>query len=340
MERRRRLVVSLALQEVTDALAEIEGNASVSGSRSPGADPDEFAGRGQRIQHVGAEAGDPGRQDHIVEQTPRQRQALQLRYGLAQPSQALLRCLDAVPARKKEGERRAIDGCNLVAEPGQVAALESAQHICVAPIRLGAARAYLPAHELTAHCERLEYGQHLRSSQAKAQGYVIGQERAAMAREALQQQFECILDRLEECIRYAARWHDAQRVPVKRGVGGSDEALVTGNRYLDGAPGRDEFVEPGQRVVAGTRRQFVFAEIADTPQHVMQVVGIACAVVLRAELQVVFELLEYTGIDQVAEFGLTEQFRQQAAIQRQRLGLAFGERRVLLVQVRSDVGKD
>ena len=58
---------------------------------------------------------------------------------------------------------------------------------------------------------------------------------------------------------------------------------------------------------------------------------------LGPELEVVLDLLERAGVDQVAKLLLPEQLAQQIAIERQRRRAALGVRRVALVHVRRDV---
>ena len=58
---------------------------------------------------------------------------------------------------------------------------------------------------------------------------------------------------------------------------------------------------------------------------------------LGPKLEVVLDLLERAGVDQVAELLLPEQLAQQLAVERQRRRAPLGVRRVALVHVRRDV---
>ena len=58
-------------------------------------------------------------------------------------------------------------------------------------------------------------------------------------------------------------------------------------------------------------------EVADAPQHVVQRVGVARPQALGAVLQVVLDLLERAGVDEVAQLLLPEQLAQQVAVEGQ-----------------------
>ena len=59
----------------------------------------------------------------------------------------------------------------------------------------------------------------------------------------------------------------------------------------------------------------------------------------RKVLQFVFEPVEHISFDEFPEFGLAEELAKQRAIECQRLRLALGERRVLLVEISRDVSE-
>ena len=72
-------------------------------------------------------------------------------------------------------------------------------------------------------------------------------------------------------------------------------------------------------------------------QHVVQPVAARGAGQLGAALQVVFDALERSRVDQLAQLLLAEQLAQQVAVERQRGGAALGVGRVALVHVGGDV---
>ena len=71
----------------------------------------------------------------------------------------------------------------------------------------------------------------------------------------------------------------------------------------------------------------------------MDLVGIPRPAAIGEVLQLGLQLGEHVGIYQLPQLRLAEQLIEQVAIERQRLRLALGERRVLLIDVRRDIGE-
>ena len=110
----------------------------------PGADPDELAGRAELVELLGPVAGHAARQHLRLPERHRQREPLQRDERLAQRRAPV----DAVPARQEAAERRLLDRLDLAPQRGERRAAQPPQHVGVAPLALGAARAQLAADEL------------------------------------------------------------------------------------------------------------------------------------------------------------------------------------------------
>ncbi len=78
-------------------------------------------------------------------------------------------------------------------------------------------------------------------------------------------------------------------------------------------------------------------EVSNTTQHVVQPIATRRPCDLRAVLQIVFDALQGTGVDQLTQLLLAQQLAQQIPVERQRGGLALGVRRVALVHVRRHI---
>ena len=86
--------------------------------------------------------------------------------------------------------------------------------------------------------------------------------------------------------------------------------------------------------------QLVEGEITHRAQEIVQLVAITGLAVGMEPLQLGLDLGQDVRIQQLAQLGLPQQLAEQTAVEGQGLGLAFGQGRVLVVQVRGDVGED
>ena len=110
----------------------------------PGPDPDDLAGRAERVERGRLVAGHAARQDLGLPERDRQRAAP----GAARaPRAACARAVDAVPAGQEAAERRLLGGLDLAAQARERRAPEPPQHVRVAPLALDAARPQLAADE-------------------------------------------------------------------------------------------------------------------------------------------------------------------------------------------------
>ena len=77
-------------------------------------------------------------------------------------------------------------------------------------------------------------------------------------------------------------------------------------------------------------------QVADSAQHVVQLVAAARSSPVGQVLQVQLDIGQHAGIEQLAQLLGAEQVAQQVAVERQSSGPPFGERRVALVHVGGD----
>ena len=124
----------LRRQQPRQMIGEVQRDAAVALAERLDADPDDFAGRRDRVEIGRIVAVDPRRQDLGLEDRRRQRRALQLldrveqRVGAAPPPD------DPLPRRREPAEHRLIDRLDLVAQLGERAAPQHAQHAGVGPL--------------------------------------------------------------------------------------------------------------------------------------------------------------------------------------------------------------
>ena len=108
-----------------------------------GADPGDLAARAQRVEMLGAVAGNAPRQHLRLPERSRQRERLQRHERLAQRRAAV----DAVPAGQEPRERGGLDRLDLAPERRERRTAQPPQDVGLAPLALGAAGPKLAAHE-------------------------------------------------------------------------------------------------------------------------------------------------------------------------------------------------
>ncbi len=203
------------LAEHGGVLAEVEGDAV-----EAGADPDDLAARAERVEVLGPVAGHAPRQQLGLPQRDGQRQRLQRDERLAQRRAAV----DPVPRRQEARERLLLDRLDLAAQRRERRAPQAAQHVGVAPLALGAARAKLAAHEQLVALELGEHRRRRRGRSARSPRAVVNGPRPL--REAQDELAQRLRPALEEHVGQARRRHHAERVAVAAGVLGGDQALL------------------------------------------------------------------------------------------------------------------
>ena len=134
-------------REQLDPVAEEQADAAVVGAERARADPHQLARRAQLVEHRRAVAVDPRREHVALEHRRRDRDALQLFDRFDQRVGAAPAPTDALPGGEEPDERRRVDGLDLVAQRGERAPAQRAQHAGVAPLALDAAGPELAVHD-------------------------------------------------------------------------------------------------------------------------------------------------------------------------------------------------
>src|SRR6185312_14417359 len=154
---------------------------------------------------------------------------------------------------------------------------------------------------------------------------LAGRERPARAGEAPHERVQRLVVGLEKDLRQATRRHRADGVAVPPGVLGRDQALLAGHSH-------PHSTALGQQRPGQVLRVLTLAQVAAPPQQVVQLVGRA-----RLAAELALDLVERARVDQLAQLLLAEQLAQQVPVERQRLRLALGRGRVVLVHIGGDV---
>ena len=146
------------------------------------------------------------------------------------------------------------------------------------------------------------------------------------------------VDRLGAHGRQADRDGDAERVAQPTGVLGRAHALLAADATEEGAPLRDQLLDPRlhRRTVDGAQAELVERERAEETQQVVHLVDVAGQPTLDQALQLQLEVGQHVGVDELAQLLGAEQVAQQVAVEREGGGPALGQRRVALVHVHGD----
>ncbi len=310
--------------------------------------------------------GDARRQDPRLELRERQGHALEAGDRVAQGAEPAARLIEAVPAGRNAANEAAEAGATCARSPGQRAAAQLPEHLGIARVDAGAAGAQRAAHELAARLEEREHRLELRRGHAPASGGLGGRERRVRARPARDERFERLRRRLEQHRRQAraaaprrGRRGSARRprprsaaprrrfapprsagspgasAPLRRASGRSRPPLRP--RRPESAGGRPCGAirwprSGGVAVQRRARRQLGRRQIAEPPQQIVQLVGVARPPARGQLLQLRLHLGQDLGVEQIAQLAAADQLAEQVPVQRQRLRLALGERRVALVE--------
>ena len=121
-------------------IGEVQRDAAVAFAERLDADPDDFAGAHQRVEHPRCVVVYARRQDFALEDGRRDGGALQLLDRIEQRLEPASTRADAVPRHEKAAERFGIDRLDLVAQPCKRSPAKAAQHVGIDPLAFGAAR--------------------------------------------------------------------------------------------------------------------------------------------------------------------------------------------------------
>ena len=134
-------------REQLDAVAEEEAHPAVVGAERARAGPHQLAGRAELVEHRGPVALDARGQHVALEHRHRDRDALELLDRLDERVGAAPAAADALPRGEEPHERGGVDRLDLVAQRGERAAPQRAEHARVAPLALAAAGPELAVHD-------------------------------------------------------------------------------------------------------------------------------------------------------------------------------------------------
>ena len=110
----------------------------------------------QLVEQVGPVAADPGRQHVDLERRGGDRRALEQRERVEERVGAVAGRVHAVPRGQEPGQHLGVDRLDLVAQAGEAAAPDPAQHPGVAPLALGAVGPELAPHDAVGVDQRLQ----------------------------------------------------------------------------------------------------------------------------------------------------------------------------------------
>ena len=322
-------------------IGEIERDAAVALAEPLEPHPHHLARRHQRVEHRRAVVGDARREDVAFQHRGRHRGALELLDRVEQRLEAAPLRPDPLPRHHETAERIGLDRLDLLAQFCQRAPAQAPEHVRLHPLALGAARPELAFDEAPGFREPLQQRPRHRHTQPIACCQLRHGEGAVRAGETHGEVASGVAHRLEQGLGQPRREGCAQRIAVARHVLHRDVARLAGHRQSDQTPCPHEL---GYGLCgAGKGRaldDLIEGEIADANQQVVDGVGAARLVAVFQVLQAPLELGERVRIQQVAKFGVAQQFAQLRLIDRQRLRAPLGQRRVAVVDVVGDIAEE
>ena len=320
---------------------EIERDAAVAIADLFEADPDDFTGGHDGVEIAGAIVGDARGENFAFEFGDEKRGALEIFDGVEKRVEATAARGDSLPARGEAREGALLDGFDFAAEAGEALAANLLEDFGVAPFLMLAARAEFAFEEFSFAVKRAKNGVDLRGLQCVARGEFLRGEWAVGARVAADEFAERIFAGGEEDFGEAGRERSAECVAIAAGVFDGDEAGFAGDSNADGAARVGEIGDRGcDRGRRGTRGDFGFGEVAVFEEEVVDAVGVAGLIVGLERLEAAFDFVDGVLVEEFAEVGVAEDFLELRLIDRERLGAAFGERGVAVVDVVGDVGEE
>ena len=312
------------------------GSGSISGAPSAGAStsqpsplgqrtragPDDLARRGQLVEQGGGEAGYPPGQDERLQCGRGHRRAgqplhhLQDRPGVGPPPPAAAGTgtrpavsrgrepADPVPGGQEPGQYLRRDRLRLLAQPGQAAAAQQAQHLRVAPLgpaRRRAGRQELALDHAAAGREPPQRHRHHGGAQRVPPGHRGRGERAVRPRVPGHQVAQWVGDRLGERLGHAHRQRNPRasrsRAFLDRGPHGLPrDRTWTARRAVARSASHESEAAPS------THREATSAAVSGPgcAQQVGDALQVPAAAALRQVLQVTLDLVDHGGIEQLA----------------------------------------
>ncbi len=319
-----------------DLVGEAQAHPPITLADRSGTEPDHLAARAQLVERRRPESVDAGRKQIALDRRRHQRSARQHPDGVDQCFGTAARGGDAVPGRQEPRQRLGFDRLDLAAQRGQRAPSQLAQHVGVAPLALHTVGAELAPHQALVVGQRLDRTLDAFERGTEPTRHVVGEERPVRASEAGDELFERAWHRIGEGRRETDRQRAAERVAVAGGVVGGGVAQLAGDDELDRPALGDELGDHGRAVAFTAQIDLGRRQLADPPQHVVQLVGRTRPATVGEALQLELDIGEHTRVEQLAQLFGAEQFAQQVAVERERCCPAFGERGVAFVHVCGD----
>ena len=295
---------------------------------------------------------DAGREDVALEDRSRDRQARELVHDLREALERgraperhdrdprRRRWRDPLPGGEEPGERDRVDGLDLAPQLRERPAPEQAEDLGIAVLALGATGPELAGEQRARVDQPVERVLDDARRQAPAARRLRPEERPVRPGPAGEQPVERPDDRPEERLRHAGRRTRPDPVAVARDVLHRDPALLATDPRTHGAAGRRELGQVDRRLdpaADGPRAGLVRREVAESPQEVVDLVGVRRVALVGERLEAELEVREGVRVEQLAQLLLAQQLAQEVAVKGQRLGAALGERGVAVVHVRRHV---
>lgn len=133
------------------------------------------------------------------------------------------------------------------------------------------------------------------------------------------------------------RQRHPERVAQPGGVLDAHPAFLAGDPDPQRPAGRRQLHRPVHRYAP--LGQLRLAQVADHPEQLGDVLGVAGATLVGAPAHLPLGLGEHRRVEQFAQVHPAEQFAEQGRVERQRGGPPLGQRGVPLVEERADVAE-
>ena len=177
--------------------------------------------------------------------------------------------------------------------------------------------------------------------EAEAGGNLLQRERAVGARIASREFQHRSCYRCEKRCWNAGWKRNSEGVAIAGCVFDGDEALLVRDFDLQQPPRSEQAREMVEQIGrCDASGEFFAREIAEAQEQIVDSVGGAGASGLGERLQLLLDLGDGVGVEQFAQVGVAEQIAELLLIDGERLGAAFGERGIAVVDVIGNVAEE
>ncbi len=295
-------------------IGQVQRDAAVALAERFHADPRDLARGRERVEVPGAIALDARRQDLGLEQRGGERRPLQALDDVEQRVETDSPPHDALPRGDEPAEHGGLDGLHLLAQAGERAAAQGAQHVGIAPLAMGSARPELAFEQLARVRHVTERRVRDAAWQAEPLREFFRGEGSVSARVPVHEVADRVADGSEERVRHAGGQRHTERVAVAARVFHRDVARLPRHRHREHAPLTHEpFHRARDLRRHGPPRQLFAREIAEAEEQVVHAVGGPRAIALVEPLELALEPLERLGIEQLPQLGVAEQLAELRA---------------------------